>query len=294
MAYTVLARRYRSQTFDDVVGQDAVARYIQSEVGEDFALEVLPAGANIPALVYLVNQSDLEMAASLHYALIAALFVTLFLAAYLVLNIRQDPVVVVSERFRRFQHTLVRDYIHEGYAIDSDMWKREIDTRKEQIEQRLQKGIGRLSDEQKQKVDKRLSANWDELTRMVGSGRPQTTTAQLEPVSLAQIESIIQRTLEQYGQHVVYVPAASEASGEPPAAKPVSAGKGKKKPPKPPVSPKKEPVPVEEIEELDELEPEELDELELDELEPEEAADAEGGKHKVLILQRIYSGTYFT
>ena len=32
MAYTVLARRFRSQTFDDVVGQDAVAQTLKNAI----------------------------------------------------------------------------------------------------------------------------------------------------------------------------------------------------------------------------------------------------------------------
>ena len=32
MAYTVLARRYRSQNFDDVVGQDAVAQTLRNAI----------------------------------------------------------------------------------------------------------------------------------------------------------------------------------------------------------------------------------------------------------------------
>jgi DNA polymerase III subunit gamma/tau len=35
MAYTVLARRYRSQTFDEVVGQEAVARTLQNAIEQD-------------------------------------------------------------------------------------------------------------------------------------------------------------------------------------------------------------------------------------------------------------------
>ncbi|AQT67423.1 DNA polymerase III subunit gamma/tau [Anaerohalosphaera lusitana] len=35
MAYTVLARRYRSQTFDDVVGQDAVAQTLKNAIKKD-------------------------------------------------------------------------------------------------------------------------------------------------------------------------------------------------------------------------------------------------------------------
>ena len=35
MAYTVLARRYRSQTFDDVVGQDAVAQTLRNAIESD-------------------------------------------------------------------------------------------------------------------------------------------------------------------------------------------------------------------------------------------------------------------
>ena len=33
--YTVLARKYRSQTFDDVVGQDAVAKTLKNAIQTD-------------------------------------------------------------------------------------------------------------------------------------------------------------------------------------------------------------------------------------------------------------------
>ena len=35
MSYTVLARRYRSQTFDDVIGQDAVAQTLKNAIKAD-------------------------------------------------------------------------------------------------------------------------------------------------------------------------------------------------------------------------------------------------------------------
>ncbi|MEE9211487.1 MAG: hypothetical protein V3U29_02420, partial [Phycisphaeraceae bacterium] len=35
MAYTVLARRYRSQSFDDIVGQDPIAHTLRSAIAAD-------------------------------------------------------------------------------------------------------------------------------------------------------------------------------------------------------------------------------------------------------------------
>ena len=35
MAYTVLARRYRSQSFDDVVGQEAISRTLKNAIEAD-------------------------------------------------------------------------------------------------------------------------------------------------------------------------------------------------------------------------------------------------------------------
>ncbi len=258
-------RHFSSDTLtviDDALQLDVDARTIESEVGEELVLVSIAESTGVPPLVYLVDQQDLQMADSLHYVLIGALFLTVFLAAHLLLNIRQDPVVVVSERFRRFQQSIVRDYIREGHAIDAEVWKRELGSRRERIEGQLQRGIGRVSDESRRKIDTYLEAGWEELHRMMGATGRQT--AQLEPVSLAQIESIIQRTLEQYADRPVTVRRVVDTDAEPAGGIPApSPGKRPRKAP--------QPVEVEEVSELDEVG--EIEEVaELDELEEAEAA----------------------
>ncbi|MDA3948030.1 MAG: hypothetical protein PF508_02290, partial [Spirochaeta sp.] len=81
---------------------------LESDVGAGFVVEQISGEPSIPPSAYLVSASDLQMDESLRRILLASVFLVTFLLAYLILNIRQDPDVVVAERFRRFQQSVLK------------------------------------------------------------------------------------------------------------------------------------------------------------------------------------------
>ncbi|SIQ70581.1 hypothetical protein SAMN05920897_11367 [Alkalispirochaeta americana] len=266
----VNARRHFNQddlaALDRALEDDEVFPVLRSHLGESYALERLEADRSLPSLVLLLNESDLSMDRPLQLILLGAVFMAAFLGCYLILNIRQDPSVVVAERFRRFQQAVVRDYLREGRVVNPEMWKRELDSRRQRIEAELRRGIGKLKEEERVRVEQDFERNWDELYQLMGPRSGGGGGAvQIEQLSLKQIEEIIERTLARHR----FAPSASgggEASeGSVPARK--SAGKVRKE-----EAPEAEAV--DELEPEDELEPlEELDSE--DELEPVEEMDAE-------------------
>jgi hypothetical protein len=256
---------------------------IDSSMGTSFAVESVQPPDGLPRLVYLLNEDSLEMDTPLQMILLASVFLLTFIVAYLVLNIRQDPTVVVAERFRRFQESVVRDYLREGRAIDPALWQRELESRKDQIEKEMKRGLGRVSEENREQVEHSMQRSWDELSRLLGSGGGGQR-AQLEPVSLRQIEDIIERTLARYGEPSpagspkVPTRSVSESSSIHPAEESEISRNGSDTPEDQKRPEAGEPVEVEELEELDEevgevedLEPAEVAELdeaeELEELE---------------------------
>ncbi|MEX2445421.1 MAG: hypothetical protein WD492_17610 [Alkalispirochaeta sp.] len=174
---------------------------IDSSIGSSFAIESMQSSNGLPQLAYLLHEDALEMDTPLQVILLASVFLLTFIVAYLVMNIRQDPTVVVAERFRRFQESVVKDYLREGRAIDPELWQRELESRKEQIEREMKRGLGRVSDETREHVEQSMRRSWEELSRLLGTGHG-SQRAQLEPVSLKQIEDIIERTLARYGETV--------------------------------------------------------------------------------------------
>ncbi|MFA7567575.1 MAG: hypothetical protein WCY01_11150, partial [Alkalispirochaeta sp.] len=261
---------------------DLIDRYVtsgetgvlESDIGASFAVEVIKGDGSLPPTVYLINEADLHMDESLRWILLGSVFIVTFLIAYLILNIKQDPNVVVAERFRRFQQQILKDYLREGRAIAPDVWQKELDGRKEQIQGELQRGLGKLKDEDRTKIQQNMDQSWGELYRIMGS--QGTGKAQLEQVSLQQIEQIIERTLARYGHQTSMAPSPEVSRGGVPqrsGSTPPSTSESDRLEEMEEIqeledvdSAELQPVDVEDVSDVEELE--ELDELE--ELEPEE------------------------
>ncbi len=269
---------------DGIVGNDEVLPLLRNELGESYALEYAVSGApSVPPGVLLINEADLHMDRNLQLILLGSVFIVAFLLSYLVLNLRQEPTVVVTERFRRFQQAVLRDYLREGRAIGPDLWKRELDGRREQIDGELKRGLGKLSDENRTAIEQAMGSQWDELYRLIGS--QGTAKAELEQVSLAQIEAIIERTIARHGG-VSEPPAGYSARPAPKTTMPPASDEIEAPEEIEELSEAADvgpfagmrPVEVEEIDEadeLDELEAEEVEEAEeIEELESEQVADA--------------------
>ncbi|POR01773.1 hypothetical protein AU468_07395, partial [Alkalispirochaeta sphaeroplastigenens] len=279
------ARRHFNQedlaALDQALDDDEVLPLLRSHLGESYALERIDAIPSLPPLVLLLNENDLSMDRPLQMILLGAVFMAAFLISYLILNLRQDPGVVVAERFRRFQRAVVRDYLREGRAVDPELWKRELDSRRQQIEAELRRGTRKLKEEERVRVEQDLERNWAELYQLMGS-RSAGGAVQIEQLSLRQIEEIIERTLARHS----FGSPPGPAEGVPGGARKSAAGAGAPAPvAKGPATPKPAGEPLDELasgeepealEELDELEPEDEPEAleELDELEPEDEPEA--------------------
>ena len=234
--------------------QDEATALVRSELGQEFALVRRESRPDLPQVLLLVPSDRLRMDPVLRAILLAGSFVITFLLVFLLLNLRQDPAIVVAERFRRFQQAVVRDLLATDGPVDPELWRRELEARREKIDAQLRRGIGRLRGDRKAAVERRIARSWSEMYRVLGSSE-RSQTMQLEAVSLEQIQRIIEQTISRYGPGLAAKAAAAEGrsrSGPDPA----------------------KPAEVESLEPID-AEPADLEPVEAESLEPVDAEPAE-------------------
>ncbi len=109
--------------------------------------------------------------------LLATFFLTMFLLVYLLLNLRSDPLDVLRQRVKRFQIQLISELVESPGGVDWGKWRREIESRKEEITWQIQRGIGRVSRRQKPVIDDYMTRSWGEIIDLISRRTEAPPTA---------------------------------------------------------------------------------------------------------------------
>ncbi|MCK4514145.1 MAG: hypothetical protein KAU31_02745, partial [Spirochaetaceae bacterium] len=143
-------------------------------------------------VLYLFPEDDLQMTDIMKIVLLAATFLTVFLLVFLLFNFRQDAVVVLSDRVKRFQISLLREYMENKQDLDFQRWRAELEDRRGEVATQIRRGIGRVRASQKEEVDKLIDSSWDEILEVLGSRAGQ---APERGVDLERLEDIVERVI---------------------------------------------------------------------------------------------------
>ena len=173
------------------------------------------------AVGLLIPYSAFVLDPQLKALLLAVVFVTLFLATFLILNIRQDPVLVMARRVKRFQIEFVQEFVESGDELRSERWRGELARRKTALTAQIRKGVGRVSEAKQQEIDDLINRSWEEILALLGT-RTSRGPVQDESLNLSRIEEIIQRALSR-GNLVVQAVAAPAGAAAPRRAEAVGA-----------------------------------------------------------------------
>ena len=144
-------------------------------------------------VLYLEPAGNLEMPLALQYTLVGAVFLTTFLFVFLILNIRQDAVLVLEDRVKRFQINFLREYMQGQSEIDFDRWRAELEERREEANREIRRGIEKLPPEAEARVDELINKTWDDIIGVL-SGRAQESNRQ--SLGESEIERIVQRVAQ--------------------------------------------------------------------------------------------------
>ncbi len=165
---------------------------LQSDSGNTFALlssksenYFYVVGRLLPDNVFTLNNY-------LKIILMASFFITLFLLLFLILSLRQDKVLILSERIKRFQVNFLKEYVENKESIDWEKWKRELGARRELVKKEIKRGIGKFKGAKEETVDSLIEKSWDEIIEVIGS----KISAGPSKINIDNLEEALERVLK--------------------------------------------------------------------------------------------------
>lgn len=217
----------------------------------------------------LVQESLFAFPQAVRIFFLVLSFLTTFLIVFLLLNLKQDNMVVIRNRVRRFQVQLLGELMEKTDDARWEEIRKNLAYRKHDINAELKKGFGRrFNKKHGAEVDELLDKSWEEILTAIGHQETKQATLTNAEEIKRMLEQVLQNNAINLNLTGVNVSAAPSASAN---AAPKTGTK-----PKPSATPiAAAAAEAEEVEELGEVE--ELDEVEeLEDVEEiEEVGEAE-------------------
>jgi hypothetical protein len=133
-------------------------------------------------------------------------FITIFLIIFVIFNIKQDPLSVLSERIKYLQISFIKQFIESKDEINWERWHKELASKRPEIAKYIKRGIGRVSNKQKTEIDALINRGWDEILSIVSKKSEHE-----KDYDVTRIEEIIIRAFKQ-GNIVIPVKQTADVS----------------------------------------------------------------------------------
>ena len=145
------------------------ARIESSSSSEPYILVSAKSGGILAGR--LLYETIFLIPAEMKFILFSSFFLTAFLIVFLLFNIKQDSVVIIKDRIKRLQTSLLDQYYEHRNAINPDRWAEELEHRREEIRQELKKDLSKniKNNNEQNIIDELIDKFWDDLLSLVGS-----------------------------------------------------------------------------------------------------------------------------
>ena len=159
-------------------------------------------------LATLIPENELVLSDALKAVLVGLIWSSSFLLIFLLVNLRHDSVVVITDRIKRFQIGLVQEYLESKQDFDVQKWKNELRLRKDDVFGQILKGLpkGQKNDPSIQQL---MESSWEEILEVLGSKKLLSGTSQLD---IDRIEQAMQRVVSSL-QNANLSPTAGDSQG---------------------------------------------------------------------------------
>jgi len=118
-------------------------------------------------IAYLIPDFLIKINAIYKYILLFSAFSITYILSFLLMNIRQDQVVVIAERVKRFQINFLIEYLENKSEVEWKLWRKELESRKEEVRKEFKKGIGGLKGEKDKIVNDLVDKSWEEIISLL-------------------------------------------------------------------------------------------------------------------------------
>ncbi|QTQ13473.1 hypothetical protein HRQ91_02815 [Treponema parvum] len=150
------------------------------------------------------------MPQSVRILLLVCVFISLFLAVFLLLSLKIDDMVVIQNRIRRFQFSVVNEYLNKKMDVDWSAVVKNIENRKDEVSKSIRKSLGhhRVKKYGKE-VDELLNKSWDEIFAALNVRSGAAIAAEERNNALQNSAEIKQMLQEILGSGTIKIQAAA-------------------------------------------------------------------------------------
>ena len=188
-----------SEVWQQIQSQDAVYREAVvfdtiDDQRENYSLLSITT-EEFGSLSLVIPYSVFQLQPIMKVVIIAAVSLTVFLIIFLLFNLRQDPLPILSQRLKRLQLSILQEFIEGNESIDWKRWRDELKSGKGELKSRIKRGVGRIPEQKEAKFDEMIDKSWDEIISVIEAriGGPQR-----EAVDISHLEQLLQSAVDRF------------------------------------------------------------------------------------------------
>jgi hypothetical protein len=140
----------------------------------------------------VINEALFSFPDTMKIILLVSFFLTIYLTIFLFFNLKQDTMMVVQNRLKSLQISLIEQYYDRKGDVDWNHWSRELEQRRDDIRAEVKRGIripkGKRADED---INTLIDKSWDELLSVIGGQKAASPGFDEE-----KIQNILNRILQ--------------------------------------------------------------------------------------------------
>ena len=127
--------------------------------------------------------------------LLACIFLSIFLIFFLLFNLKQDSMVVIKHKIKKFQLAFINQYLDKENVSNWGKLKSEIDKRKNDLSLEVKKSLGLRGKRHSKEIDSFLSKSWEDILVVLSKNTPKNQVAPVTNVNMDEIKSMLEQLL---------------------------------------------------------------------------------------------------
>ena len=175
--------------------------------GEGYVVFVRPI-LDKGSVVVVAPESEFVLSETTRLAFMALIAFSIFLVVFLILNLRQDRMVIIAARIKRFQLDLLRGYVESRESIDLQQWRADLEGRRSELTAEIRRGLGTLKRNEDEEVNELIRKNWDNIIEALTDSASRTIGETSAGVDWSRLEAMLARMAER-------ISAADKAAAKP-------------------------------------------------------------------------------
>ncbi|WP_428770977.1 hypothetical protein V1L52_03790 [Treponema sp. HNW] len=127
---------------------------------------------------------------TLRLVLLISVFITSFLILFLALNIKQDDMLIIRDKIRRFQFAVIHDYLKRKEEVDWQAVCADMKRRRQEINIGIKQSLGKKGRRHVHEVDYLLDKSWDEIIAVLQNQNISAEKNKAQP-ALVQLQALM-------------------------------------------------------------------------------------------------------